>query len=302
MGISTRIAHLSDCHLNPVPFPRPWRERARLKQILGFINWWRQRHETSLAQLDATIKALSAALPEAIALTGDIIELGQMAEAVTARNLLEDISAIAPLLVTLGNHDPYTPEAVPRLARAWKEYLPPIKAPADDLRASYPLVRTVGPATVMILCSAKPTWLFSAEGDLGQDQIERLEAALAELPRAQTLPVIALHHPPDPAGLSILQRLRDGPALLDVLARHQVPLLLHGHTHRGLFRSLSWKGHHFIAAGAPCACASAQDGLAAAGFNLIEITRQDQRFHLKLFAERMRDGRFFTCTHREFSV
>jgi len=125
---------------------------------------------------------------------------------------------------------------------------------------------------------------------------------LAALDRTAQVPVLHIHHPPDTAQLSALQRLRDGDQLLDVMARHDCPLILHGHTHRGDIRQLSCLGKRLVLAGASSASAVATRGPAAAGFNLIDLSRSDDCFHIAVSAQRFDGSAYITFDKREWTV
>jgi 3',5'-cyclic AMP phosphodiesterase CpdA len=140
-----------------------------------------------------------------------------------------------------------------------------------DLRAHFPRLDVVGSAAVITLCSGTPTWTFSAEGVLGAPQLARLDALLAGLDRSSRLPVIAIHHPPHAPGLSRLKRLRDGGALLDLVARHRCPLVLHGHLHEACRREWRSGDHVVTLVGAPSASATGRHGEDGPGFNLVTV-------------------------------
>lgn len=301
-GRAVRIAHLSDLHISPVPLPRPWIEAVHLKQVLGYINWLRGRGAHSRFRLDLTMAAIAGAEPDAIALSGDIIELGMSSEFAAGATILSDLLSIAPLALTLGNHDPYTPASIRRLQTYWERFLPGGATTATDPREAYPQVWSSGPLALITLCSGTPTWLFSAEGAIGRAQMQRLDAMLAALDRTAQVPVLHIHHPPDTAQLSALQRLRDGDQLLDVMARHDCPLILHGHTHRGELRQLSCLGKRLVLAGASSASAVATRGPAAAGFNLIDLSRSDDCFHIAVSAQRFDGSAYITFDKREWTV
>ena len=299
---AVRIAHLSDLHISPVPPPKPWIEAVHLKQVLGYINWLRDRSAHSRLTLGATMAAIAGVTPNAIALSGDIIELGMSSEFAAGATVLADLSSIAPLALTLGNHDLYTLAASRRALAYWERFLPGEATTAHDPRAAFPQVWSSGPLALITLCSGTPTWLFSAEGAIGGTQMQRLDAMLAALDRTAQVPVLHIHHPPDIARLSPLQRLRDGDLLLDVMARHDCPLILHGHTHRGDIREVSRAGKKLVLAGTSSASAVATGGAAAAGFNLIDLSRRDGCVHIMLKAQRFDGGAYITFDKREWTV
>lgn len=310
----TVIAHVSDLHLTPVPFPFG----EGLKPALGWINWRRKpgAHDASIAA--RTLAAVAAARPDHVALTGDLIELGLPSEFAAAGAALAELGDPDRVSWAPGNHDVYTPRAEARLQAilgGWlaprlssprrgevaaaaagerseamaKTILPLSRPSADlpppgggravpahhvgegDLRAHFPRLVFAGRAAVVTLCSGTPTWLFSAEGELGRDQLARLDALLAGLDRTAHLPVIAVHHPPHAPGLSRLKRLRDGEALMALLARHGCPLVLHGHLHRACDTVWSDGNRTIHLAGAPSASSAGRHGDDPAGFTLVHV-------------------------------
>ncbi|WP_204307850.1 hypothetical protein, partial [Klebsiella pneumoniae] len=82
-----------------------------------------------------------------------------------------------------------------RIRLGMADWLAPANS-AADLRDHFPRLDRVGHAALITLCSGTPTWLFSAEGELGVSQLARLAALLDGLDRSRAMPVIAIHHPP----------------------------------------------------------------------------------------------------------
>lgn len=264
----TRIAHVSDLHLSPVPFPLEW--PWRLKPALGWINWKRQpgAHDTGL--WERTAAAVGAAGADHVAVTGDLIELGLSSEYEAAREAMARLGAPERVSWAPGNHDCYTSDTPARIRAALGDWLAPGPA-GGDLRDRFPRLDPLGRAAVVTLCSGTPTWTFSAEGELGEEQLRRLDRALAGLDRTRLLPVIAIHHPPAAPGLSRLKRLRDGRRLLKMLARHRCPLVLHGHLHEASRREIDVDGQTITLIGAPSASATGAHGEDPAGFNLVTV-------------------------------
>ncbi len=316
----TVIAHLSDLHLSPVPFPTEW--PWRLKPVLGWINWRRQPGAHDDKVWEKTAAAVLPAAPDFTAVTGDLIELGLSSEYAGAALALAKLGDAQTVSWAPGNHDAYTSDttararkslnpwlappftsprrgevgrrpgeggsasthsALPLSRRALRVDLPPPgggnPAPAitgegsfgSDLRAHFPRLDLVGRAAVVTLCSGTPTWTFSAEGALGPAQLARLDAMLAGLDRTAHLPVIAVHHPPAAEGLSRLKRLRDGEALLHILARHRCPLVLHGHLHEARRHEWAAFGQRIALVGVPSASATGRHGEEGPAFNLVTI-------------------------------
>lgn len=267
-----RILHLSDLHLGPVPFP--WREG--LKPMLGWINWARKPGAHSADALARTLTAVRTATPDHILLTGDIIELGQASEMAAALSMLTSITLPTRLSWCPGNHDVYTSAARARLlAQAGDWLCSRQELPLVDHRDLFPHATMVDGVAVIALCSGLPTWLFSAEGELGEGQLTRLDRLLARLATDRAFPLIGLHHPPVNDGLNPLQRLRDRDALLAVLARHRCEVLAHGHVHAPRRLEIDNAGTPLTLIGGASASSSGRND-APAAFNLIEVKRTGQ--------------------------
>ncbi len=316
----TVIAHISDLHLSPVPFPTEW--PWRLKPVLGWINWRRQVGAHDDAVWDRTAAAVLATKPDFIAVTGDLIELGLSSEYARGRAALRQLGGPAQVSWAPGNHDAYTTDTTNRIrnqlgdwlappstsprrgevdarsaagegARPFPENALPLSRPAADLpppgggdpapriekanssgadlRAHFPRLDRVDCAIIITVCSGTPTWTFSAEGALGAPQLARFDTMLAGLDRTTCLPVVAVHHPPFAPGLSRLKRLRDGEALLNILARHRCPLVLHGHLHEACRREWRHSDHVVTLIGASSASATGRRGEEGPAFNLVTI-------------------------------
>jgi 3',5'-cyclic AMP phosphodiesterase CpdA len=265
----TVIAHVSDLHLSPVPFPAEW--PWRLKPVLGWINWRRQLGAHDDAVWEKTAAAVFATKPDFVTVTGDLIELGLSTEFMRARAALSSLGDPAGVSWAPGNHDAYTTDTTERSRPMLGDWLAPPRDAKADIRSHFPRLDRVGDAAVVTLCSGTPTWTFSAEGALGASQLARLDAMLVGLDRAACLPIIAIHHPPFAPGLSRLKRLRDGDTLLQLLARHRCPLVLHGHLHEACRRE--WRGgdHGVMLVGASSASATGRRGEEGPAFNLVTV-------------------------------
>ncbi|CEJ12478.1 cyclic 3',5'-adenosine monophosphate phosphodiesterase [bacterium YEK0313] len=271
----TVIAHLSDLHIGPVPFPRAL--PLRLKPVLGWINWARQRGAHEAALLQRALAAVRDAGADHIVVTGDLIELGQDTEWRAAAAAAAALGPAGQVAWAPGNHDLYTRDAPVRIRAGLAPWLAPAE-PCDDIRAHFPRLDRVGDVALVTLCTGAPTWLFSAEGALGAGQLARLDRLLAGLDRQRCLPVIAMHHPPYAPGLSRLKQLRDGAALLDLADRHGCQVILHGHLHRAC--RVDWQGAHGRIAliGAASASAAGHGHDDPASFNLVTVTRTPDGF------------------------
>ena len=109
------VAHLSDAHLSPAPFP-PLAE-MRLKRFMGFVNWKRSRqHVNNMPMLGRLVADLSAHRPDHVAMTGDIVNLALEIEFRRAVEWLKTLGKPEDVSFTPGNHDAYVPQAMAGLA------------------------------------------------------------------------------------------------------------------------------------------------------------------------------------------
>lgn len=149
--------------------------------------------------------------PEAMVVSGDLIERGHAAAYPALRDALRDIeqSIGAPVLTVPGNHD--APGAMQDL-------------PGSPRRTA--LARTAGRLRFLLL--------DSSSGRLGPDQLDRVREELRAPAGDGT--ILVLHHPPVPSPLPALAGtdLADGHELLTLLPGTDVRAILAGHFHHPL--------------------------------------------------------------------
>src|ERR1700728_5066291 len=77
--MSFTIAHLSDAHLSPAPFPGL--REMRLKRFMGYVNWKRGRERLNdMAMLARLVADLRAQRPDHVAMTGDAVNIALAVE------------------------------------------------------------------------------------------------------------------------------------------------------------------------------------------------------------------------------
>ena len=181
------------------------------------------------AGLRATVEAILALrqTPDAVVITGDLVDFGRPAEYARLRELLRPLTM--PVYVMPGNHDHRE-----RLREAFADH--PWLAPAmrtsggeEPIQYAVP----VGPLHLLTLDTVTPRQSY---GELCDARLNWLEAALAA--RVGEPVIVAMHHPPfttlighmDKIGLlSGIDRLRS------ILARHpNVERVICGHLHRSI--------------------------------------------------------------------
>jgi Calcineurin-like phosphoesterase len=185
----------------------------------------------------AALEEVRAAKPDLVLANGDLTDRGRPDEIRRALELLRGVGA--PLLVTRGNHDRrfHTPDkACGEDGDCLRREAFPERAPGDHALTS---VARVGRRVALVgLDSCDPE---SGTGTLKLgDQLAWLDRTLGELRAEGRIALVAFHHhianqsnshhpPPLFFGVS---PANGGPEALQVIGKHEVPLVLHGHTHR----------------------------------------------------------------------
>lgn len=234
MAAPVTLAHLSDVHLPPLP-PLPWRD-ANMKRVLGWLNWWRLRQRQH--QLDALAPLtgdLAAQAPDHIAVTGDLANIGLVAEFEAAARWLGALGPPERVTVIPGNHDVYCDGTLETLEQSWRLFMGEAAQAAGRPRAArFPFVRRVGSVALIGLNSGVPTPPFNASGRLGSAQLAALDDLLGRLAAERAIRVVLIHHPPLPGQAPPRCGLTDAGDLQAVLGARGAELVLHGHNHRAM--------------------------------------------------------------------
>jgi 3',5'-cyclic AMP phosphodiesterase CpdA len=234
-----RLAHVTDPHFRG--FDGVTLGAFAGKRAIGLVNLAlnrRRHHKTEL--LAALAEDLRAEAPDHLALTGDLSNLSLEGEWRAALRWLEQQGA-APATVTVipGNHDAYVAEVVRAgvFERLFGQFqtadVDGAAAAVDgDARARYPFVRLRGPLALIGVNSCVATGDLGAWGEVGAEQLARLEAVLGHADVARRIRVVLIHHPPVMHKGGEARNLKDRDALAAVLARAGADIVLHGHDHR----------------------------------------------------------------------
>lgn len=169
--------------------------------------------------------------PDAVLLTGDLVNTGTAAEYDRLSELLRPLFALGiPLLPLAGNHDER------QLLRDTLAGAPNVVDLGAERHLQYAV--QVGGVRVLALDSQHTG---HDDGELDDARLRWLDAQLATHPDTPT--ILAMHHPPAPIGLPNLDAIAVRPdhaaALASVLARHRhVRRIVCGHVHRGVTTNL----------------------------------------------------------------
>jgi 3',5'-cyclic AMP phosphodiesterase CpdA len=266
--MSFTIAHLSDPHLSPAPFPGG--AELRLKRFLGWVNWKRARERMNDMEMLARLVAdLRAKKPDHVAMTGDAVNLALRSEFARAAEWMAGLGAAEDVSFTPGNHDAYVRDALPALTQTFAPW-------TEGYR--FPYLRRRGEIALIGLNTGVPTAPFLATGRLGAAQLEALAAMLKET--AGLARVVMIHHPPLRGGrMPILRGLDDAHAFEAVVRECGAELILHGHTHRTMARRMPSPATRNAAGyapvlGAPSVSAAAPDAVHRACYYLIRLSRE----------------------------
>lgn len=218
-------AHLTDIHY---PVPSSFRLKDLLtKRVTGAANLlFSSRRSFRPHLLKSLLHHLRELGVSHLLITGDLVNLAYAEEYLRLRTHLEE-SGFAPGQVSMvpGNHDTYLPACVEQ--ETFWENLGPYAWAAGP--GDYPVSRFVGPLEIIGVSTALPTALGMAYGEVGEDQLRRLEELLSR--RSGRFRVVLIHHPPYPGADTWHDGLVDGARLRRLFWKHGADLILHGHEH-----------------------------------------------------------------------
>jgi len=198
------IAQLSDPHIG----------------LPGQLLYGRVDTAAFLARAVQAVAALDPR-PDAVILTGDLVDKGEPAEYAHLRELLAPLPV--PIFAIPGNHDAREPF---RDAFAATGYLPPdgfLHYAVEDRPLRLVALDTLIPG--------------KGGGELCPERLDWLERTLAAAPDRPTM--ILMHHPPFSTGIDYMDRyaLADPAAFAEIVARHpQIERITCGHLHRVIER------------------------------------------------------------------
>jgi 3',5'-cyclic AMP phosphodiesterase CpdA len=236
-----RLAHVTDPHFRGFHGARVGDFLG--KRAVGALNLVvnrRRKHKMEL--LDALGEDLRHQNPDHLVLTGDLSNVSLDAEWRAALRWIEAFAA-GPDATTVipGNHDAYVPEVVASGAfealfgRYQTDDAAAVAGDAtatEQRRGSYPFVRLRGPLALVALNSCVATGDLGAWGEIGAEQLSKVEAALISPAARSRKRIVLLHHPPVRQKGGEDRNLKDRKALSDLLVRVGADLVLHGHDHQ----------------------------------------------------------------------
>ncbi len=291
--MSFTIAHLSDAHLSPAPFPSL--QEMRLKRFMGYVNWKRGRERLNdMGMLARLVADLRAHHPDHVAMTGDVVNIALAIEFKRAVAWMRTLGEPENVSFTPGNHDAYVRDAMEGLARSFAPWTQgDSHAPG---RPMFPYLRVRGEVALIGLNSGVPTAPLMASGRLGAAQLAALGPILEESGARGLARVVMIHHPPLTTGPAPpLRGLTDAAAFEEIIARCGAEAILHGHTHKRMVnylpsRATRREGGKVPVIGVPSASAASRDPRQRASYYLIRVERAGEFWKISARARGMMPG------------
>ncbi len=296
-----QFAHISDPHLSSLA-------DARLtdmlnKRLLSYISWRRKRRlEHRREVLDALTRDLANSPNEQLVITGDLTHVGLPSEFQQSQQWLRELGPARDVAVVPGNHDACVKASAAETFDLWREYLSGDEC-RGDFPTFFPTQRVRGDLSFIGLNSGCPKPPLMATGTLGRAQLDQLPQLLDAAAEQGKFRVVYLHHCPLPGREKWRKRLTDAPQVLDILQRHGVELVLHGHGHRTQVHQIDgdWGMAPVIAV--PSASGLGLHGADRAAYNRYQVQRTGSGWQLSIQTRRYGgDNNFESAEARQFEL
>lgn len=225
--MALRFLHISDIHLLDLSGVSMWRYLN--KRLTGRVNLALKRSRSHDGRLlDAALEMIPKLGVGHLVVTGDLTNLALESEFDLVQRSLR--GAPVPTTVIPGNHDTYTRGSV-RKGR-FESFLAEFMEGERLAGASYPFVKREGGVALIGVSTAIASLPLYAIGQVGADQLARLEMILQVTAAEGLARVVLIHHPVVDGVSGARHDLIDRSAFAEVIARHGADLILHGHEHR----------------------------------------------------------------------
>lgn len=215
-----------------------------------------------------------------VVITGDVSNLALEREFELVERFLLDELGLPPDRISLvpGNHDAYT-QGAHRSRRFLRHFAPFLRSDLPDLTeggplGAFPFVQLRGPVAFIGLSTALPRLPLVASGQIGRSQLRALEQILDHPEVRARTPIVLQHHPthnPKSLAKTLFEGLIDARKEAFLLRRLTRGLLLHGHLHRRIHRTIPTDHGYIDAVGATSASLLHASDERMAGFNVYEV-------------------------------
>ena len=229
--------------------------------------------------LDRIVNDIIAQQPDHVALTGDLVNVGHPEEFLQAFSRVSPLGGHTQVSIIPGNHDAYIGESLPAMIRTFGSFMLGDDA-STGAHPTFPYLRKRGKVALIGVSTGVPTLPFMATGRIGQPQMERLGALLAQTRNEGLFRIVMIHHPPLVGSAKFGRGLRDAPAFEAVMRQHGAELVLHGHNHRYSLRQTTGPKGMVPVLGVASASAVPGTPHHLAEYNLIRITPENQKIEI----------------------
>jgi len=261
-----RLIHITDPHLSSLDDQAFTRLHGKRRS--GYLSWHRnRRHEHRPEILEQLTDVVVAHAPDQVLVTGDLVHIGLESEMREAAQWLRRLGPPENVFLVPGNHDNYAADSLQAMREHWADYLPAGDPQDGDYTSGYPVVRRYNGVALVGVNTSCVTRAFSAAGELGCEQRQRLALALDENTVSGGFTCLLIHHPPFPGMTRKRKALRDAPQLLELAGQQPPDLVLYGHIH--INREELQLGIHSF-------CTASASSVHEASFRIIDLERDDE--------------------------
>lgn len=267
-----RLIHITDPHLSSLAGQSFWNLRGKRRS--GYLSWYRNRQFVHRREiLDLLTESAAACEPDRVLVTGDLVHIGLDSEMIEAANWLRQLGPPEKVMFVPGNHDNYALDSLSSMHRHWADYLPGHFPPGGDYTSGYPVVREHNGLKLVGVNTACVTRIFSARGELGEQQRQRLAVALEKRNGDNSFECLLIHHPPFPGMTRRRKSLRDAAKLLGIMGESSPDLLLYGHIH------LNRENQH---SGFRSFCTASASSVENASFRIIDLEKEQKGWRCRV--------------------
>jgi len=267
-----RLIHVTDPHLSSLGHQTFLKLRGKRRS--GYLSWQRNRRHIHRPEILETLtRSIEAEDGDQILLTGDLVHIGLESEMVEAAQWLKRLGPPEKVMLIPGNHDNYVRDSLASMLRHWGDYLPDPGPAGSNYTTGYPLVLELGGFSVIALNSSCTTRIFSAAGELGDQQRSDLAHCLQNAHDLHQFTCVLIHHPPFPGMTSRRKALRDDRQLETLLREFPPGLILYGHLHKDL-EQVRGKTHTY--------CTASASSTRGASYRVFDIDRKAHGWNCRM--------------------
>ena len=278
------IAHLSDLHVLDLENVRT-RDFLNKRAVGGMNLVTGRRNSHPLELAERLIEDVTRINPDHVVVTGDVTNLSLPGEFQRATRLLQPLWNYDRLTVVPGNHDCYTSgaQSESRFERFFGELL--FRQDTGPTAEHYPAIKVLGDVAIVGLSSALKTGPLMSWGQIGEEQLGRLQTALSRPEMADKFIIALVHHNLHKRDSfhEMTSSLRDREELIARLLTHKVDVLCHGHTHRAHRFEVSLDTHTMLVIGSGSSTQNSTDTDRVARYNLMQVENGALRIRTRAY-------------------